>query len=79
MLPVHVVLATLKSPKTLLMVKGGLKVIGTGFGLVTFTDRVLGVPTVTVPNFSGFGENVGATSVPVPLSVIVEGLFPASL
>ena len=48
----------------------------TMFGLVNVS--VSGpsvVPTVTLPNASGFGDGVGAERVPVPLSVIVEGVF----
>jgi hypothetical protein len=48
----------------------------TMFGLVNVS--VSGppvVPTPTLPNASGLGEPVGDASVPLPLSVIIEGVF----
>src|SRR5579862_3319716 len=50
------------------------------FGLVTVTNLSgLVVPWGTVPNETWVGVKVGATSVPVPFSVIVAGLFLALL
>jgi hypothetical protein len=48
----------------------------TMFGLVNVTVSGPAVmPTGTLPNACGFGDGVGAESVPVPLNVIVEGVF----
>ena len=48
----------------------------TMFGLVNVSVSGPSVmPTGTLPNANGFGDGVGAESVPVPLSVIVEGVF----
>jgi hypothetical protein len=48
----------------------------TMFGLVNVSVSGPAVmPTGTLPNASGFGDGVGTKSVPVPLSVIVEGVF----
>jgi hypothetical protein len=76
-LPLQVSLVITKSARlTLADVNGS----PTTFGLVSVT--VLGalvMPTVTAPNWSDDGENVGASSVPVPCRLIDAGVFFALL